>query len=139
MDPALSAELKAGHGIVGNANQGGYRQVTIIEQELWSDLMRRLNSTLSPSARRANLMISGFPLANSRGRCLRIGSCRIRILGETKPCERMDEALAGLKNAMVPNWSGGAYGQIMDDGCIAIGDRVSWELEDNDTAGNNLF
>ena len=32
MDPVLTAELIAGKGIVGNANQGGRRQVTIIEK-----------------------------------------------------------------------------------------------------------
>jgi MOSC domain-containing protein YiiM len=127
MDAADSAALVTSKGIVGNANQGGKRQVTIIEQEIWDDLMNQLGATLSPSERRANLMTSGIRLANSRGRILRVGACRIRIYGETRPCERMDEAFEGLRDAMRAGWGGGAYGEILDDGQINIGDEVCWE------------
>lgn len=127
MDAADSTALVAGKGLVGNANQGGKRQVTIIEQEVWEGLMNRLGSQLSPAARRANLMTSGIRLANSRGRVLRVGACRIRIYGETRPCERMDEAWEGLRDALRENWGGGAYGEVLDDGQIAVGDEVGWE------------
>jgi MOSC domain-containing protein YiiM len=126
MDPADKAELKAGRGIKGNANQGGKRQVTIIEQEKWEALMHDLTGSLPPSARRANLMVKGLDLAGSRGRVLRVGDCRIRIYGETKPCERMEEALTGLRQAMYASWNGGAFGEVLDDGQISVGDEVSW-------------
>lgn len=129
MDEADSVELVAGRGIRGNANQGGRRQVTIIEEERWRELMAQLDGSLSPAARRANLMASGIRLANSRGRILRIGNCRIRIFGETKPCERMDEALAGLRDAMRSDWGGGAFGEVLDDGQISVGDKVEWSEE----------
>jgi MOSC domain-containing protein YiiM len=127
MDFADSATVLAGKGIVGNANQGGRRQVTLIEQEVWDGLMAELGGSLPPSARRSNLMVQGIPLAYTLGRVLRIGPCRIRILGETKPCERMEEAMPGLRKAMYENWRGGAFGEVLDDGRIAVGDRVSWE------------
>src|SRR5262245_33669441 len=104
MDTIDSATLVAGRGLQGNANQGGRRQVTIIAQERWQELMQQLNADISPSARRANLMVKGIVLENSRGRVLRVGDCRIRIFGETRPCERMDEALEGLREAMKANW-----------------------------------
>ena len=126
MDAAGEAELVAGRGIVGTATQGGRRQVTIIEQEIWEDIMGRLGADLSPSARRANLMVSNLPLAESRGRVLRIGACRIRIFGETKPCNIMDEALDGLRDALRPNWGGGAFGEVIEGGAIAVGDAVAW-------------
>ena len=127
MDPVKTAEFVAGRGIVGNANQGGRRQVTIIEQEVWEKLMRQLGGDLPPSARRANLMVEDVRLAESRGRVLRVGPCRVRIFGETRPCERMDEALPGLRAAMQPAWGGGVFGEVLDDGQIAVGDRVFWE------------
>ena len=35
MDPAQKAAMVAGKGIVGNANQGGRRQVTIVSSKHW--------------------------------------------------------------------------------------------------------
>ena len=126
MDPAAEARLVAGRGIAGNADQGRRRQVTIIEREVWESIMRDLGGALDPSARRANLMVSGLGLADSRGRILRVGECRIRIFGETRPCRSMDEALPGLAGALRPDWGGGAFGEVLDDGSIRVGDRVAW-------------
>ena len=126
MDPVEQATLKAHRGLVGNANQGGKRQVTLIEQEMWQDVMAEMGSSLDPGARRANLMLTGIRLMNTRGRILQIGGCRIRIYGETRPCEVMDEALPGLKNALDKDWGGGAFGEVLDDGEIAIGNEVKW-------------
>jgi MOSC domain-containing protein YiiM len=126
MDPVGEAELIAGKGIVGNANQGGHRQVTIIEKEVWNKMMDHLDSDLPPTTRRANLLVEGIQLAETRGKTLRIGNCRIRIHGETIPCERMDEALPGLKDEMEPEWRGGAFGEVLDDGHVTVGDPVEW-------------
>lgn len=127
MDRVTSAKLLAGKGIVGNANQAGKRQVTIIEQEVWQNLMSQLNANLDPSTRRANLMVSGVSLSKTHNRILKIGNCRLRILGETRPCERMDEAFLGLREAMKPNWGGGAFAEVLNDEEIFVGDLVSWE------------
>jgi MOSC domain-containing protein YiiM len=129
MDPVSTAMLETGRGLVGNANQGGRRQVTIIERERWDAHMASLHAALDPAARRANLMVTGVPLASSRGRILRIGSSRIRIYGETKPCELMDAALPGLRATMYDNWGGGAFGEVLEGGRIAVGDVVTWESE----------
>jgi MOSC domain-containing protein YiiM len=128
MDSRDSAVLLAGHGLEGSADQGGKRQVTILEAERWAQMIAGLRSDLDPSARRANLLVEGIDLAESRGKVLRIAQCTIRILGETRPCERMDEALPGLRERMASPWYGGAYGQIVIGGSIAVGDAVAWVI-----------
>jgi MOSC domain-containing protein YiiM len=127
MDPLSRATLVTGRGLVGNADQGRRRQVTLIEREVWERLMVEVGGSISPAARRANLMVSGIELAESRDRVLRVGACRLRVGGETRPCERMDEALSGLREAMARNWGGGVFAQVLDDGEIALGDEVAWE------------
>jgi MOSC domain-containing protein YiiM len=130
MDLAEQATLVAGRGLAGNADQGRRRQVTIIEREVWARLMRDLRADVAPSARRANLMISGVSLAGRRNAVLLIGGCRVRVLGETRPCERMDEALPGLREAMKAGWGGGSFGEVLDDGEIAVGMMVRWVEND---------
>ena len=39
----------------------------------------------------------------------------------------MDEAQPGLRGALERPWAGGAYGEVLNDGEIAIGDSVSWD------------
>lgn len=126
MDPARAATTVAGRGLVGNANQGGRRQVTLLSREHWDEITAHLPSP-DPIVRRANVLLSGVDLRASLGRVLRIGDVRIRILGETRPCERMDDACLGLREAMSAPWGGGAYGEVLDDGEIRVGDQAAWE------------
>ncbi|HEU5163226.1 MAG TPA: sulfurase, partial [Thermoanaerobaculia bacterium] len=71
MDPASVANLVAGAGIAGNANQGGRRQVTVISEEAWSEALAELGVAVSPGARRANVLVRGIDLRESRGKILR--------------------------------------------------------------------
>jgi MOSC domain-containing protein YiiM len=127
MDPVGRATLVAGRGLAGNADQGGRRQVTLIARERWEELMRQLGAAVSPAARRANLMVSGVELAHSRDRILLIAGLRLRVAGETRPCERMDESLPGLRRAMREDWAGGVFAEVLEGGSIAVGDEVRWE------------
>jgi MOSC domain-containing protein YiiM len=127
MDAADEAELIAGSGIRGNADQGRRRQVTVIDGDAWQSMMAELGDSVAPSARRANLLISGVSLAETRGRVLRVGDCRLEIGGETRPCYRMDEALVGMQEAMRKDWRGGVFCVVLDDGVIRVGDPVILE------------
>jgi MOSC domain-containing protein YiiM len=125
MDPADRARVVAGKGIVGNANQGGKRQVTILSSKHWGKVTSALDDPPDPRIRRANLLVSDIEFNDdSRGKILKIGNVRIRIYSETRPCEQMEDAVPGLRRVMSAPWGGGAFGEVLDDGEIAVGDPV---------------
>ena len=126
MDRVLFAEAVPGRGLAGNANQGGKRQITLIDETRWADACRELGIDVDPSARRANVMLRGIDLLNSHGRSLRIGPAVVRIYNMTRPCEQMDDAQQGLRDALRPEWRAGAYGEIVEGGVIRIGDTAEW-------------
>jgi MOSC domain-containing protein YiiM len=126
MDPVDRADVDTERGIAGNADVGGRRTVTVIERERWDAVCAELGATLDPSLRRANVLVEGVVLEDSRGRLLGIGDVAIRIGGETKPCRLMDEQHPGLQDALGPHWGGGAYGTVERGGTIRVGDTVEW-------------
>ena len=126
MDPVVEARLIAGQGVAGSVDRSRRRQVTVLTREAWERCMAELEADLDPSARRANLLVSGVDLENTRGRVLQIGDVRLLIGGEVTPCERMDEAFTGLRAALRPSWRAGAFAQVLDDATIRIGDPVRW-------------
>lgn len=127
MDAVEAIVLDEGLGIRGNADQGGWRQVTVIEAEALDVLAERLGTDIPPVLRRANVMVRGVRLANCRGKRLHLGRCQIEMRGETVPCHRMDEAVPGLRDAMKEGWNGGAFGRVVVDGEVRIGDAVRLE------------
>ena len=100
MDAVSRADLRAGVGLVDNADKGGARQVTVISKERWAAVADALGATVDSVLRRANLLVSGIELRDTRGRVLRVGPCHLRIRGETRPCGRMDEAHGDLRDAL---------------------------------------
>ena len=126
MDPVETAELVAGSGIAGNANQGGRRQVTLLSRERWAEVEADLGAAIDPATRRANFLVSGLDLEETTGREIRIGGCRLRILGETRPCDLMDRFHPGLQEALQAHWGGGAYAEVVEGGTISIQDTAGW-------------
>jgi MOSC domain-containing protein YiiM len=126
MDAVPRARALAGRGLVGNADQGGRRQVTIIEQDAWDRLRAEVDARIEPVMRRANVLVSGITLRETRGRVLQLGHLRVRVLGETRPCEQMDAAVPGLRRALEPEWRGGVFGEVLDEGDLSVGDLARW-------------
>ena len=127
MDPVQEVRLVEGRGLDGNVDRSRQRQVTLLERELWERVTASLDGDADPSERRANLLVGGVSLAQTRGRVLRVGDARLEIGGETTPCERMDAVLPGLRAALAPDWGGGAYAQVMTGGVVRVGDPIAWE------------
>ncbi len=127
MDPVMEASAVAGSGLVGNANQGGKRQIALIAAEAWAAVCADLEAEIAPELRRANLLVSGLDLEDSRGRILCLGPCRLEIQGETRPCRLMEESYPGLQKALDPHWRGGVYGVVLEGGDFAKGDPAYWE------------
>ena len=118
MDAVPRADLRAGVGLVHNADQSGAQQVTVISKERWAAVADALGAMVDPVLRRANLLVSRIELRDTRGRTLRVGPCRIRIRGETH---------GGLRAALRSDWGSGAYARVVDGGEISVGDEVCWE------------
>ena len=127
MDPVGSANLIEGQGVAGSADRSRRRQVTVISREAWDECMGEIDADIDPSARRANLLVSGIQLVHTRNRVLRVGDARLLIGGEVTPCERMEEVHAGLQSAMRPEWRGGAFAQVLGGAIVQVGDTVEWE------------
>ena len=130
MDPRAEAMLVPNQGMTGSVGRSRRRQVTILSREGWEAAISTLGVAVDPSMRRANLLVSGIDLHDTRGRVLRVGDCRLIIGGETTPCERMDEASPGLQAALTPQWRGGVFAQVQKGGTVRVGDMVEWETGD---------
>ena len=119
-------ELSLERGLAGDfRGKPGKRQVTVLSDEAWLQACSEVGHTLSWLTRRANLLVRGVAFsAQDVGKVLCIGTVKLQITRETDPCQRMDDALPGLKNALAPDWRGGVCCRVLAPGQIRVGDNV---------------
>jgi MOSC domain-containing protein YiiM len=127
MDSVEEATVVADKGVAGSVDRSRRRQVTLLESEAWAACMAELGVDKDPAGRRANILLSGISLGRTRGRVLIIGDSQLTIGGELTPCERMDEVTPGLREALLPDWRGGVFAQVLTGGVIRVGDSVEWD------------
>jgi MOSC domain-containing protein YiiM len=130
LEELAAAEVSVASGIAGDSRgvKPG-RQVTVLFREGWDDACRELGVTLPWIARRANLYVEGLERPRRTGDTLRIGEIILAVTDETDPCNVMELAHRGLKNALTPDWRGGVCCNVIAGGAIRIGDSV--ELTQN--------
>jgi MOSC domain-containing protein YiiM len=112
-------------GIAGDHRRTpGARQVTVLTREGWEAACREVDAELPWTTRRANLFIDGVDLSRTRGAQLQIGEVVLEITGETRPCGFMENAQAGLRQALGLDWRGGVTCQVIAGGAVRVGDPV---------------
>lgn len=104
------------------------RQVTLIERGDWDAAMAEVGHSIGWQERRANLLVDGLDLPQTKGVRLRIGAdVVLEVTRETDPCERMEALADGLRAALTPDWRGGACAMVITGGEIAVGDEIRIE------------
>jgi MOSC domain-containing protein YiiM len=120
------ADVSVERGIAGD--QRGVkpgRQITVLFREGWDDACVELGVMLPWIARRANLYVEGLDRPRRIADRLRIGEIVLAVTDETNPCNLMELAHRGLRNALAPDWRGGVCCDVIAGGAIRIGDSVS--------------
>lgn len=118
------ALVEEGRGIVGDLPSSPKRAVTLLSAEQWEDVTGELGADLPWHTRRANVLVSCGSLAHLLGRTIEIGTARLEVLKETRPCELMDRQHEGLRRALERDCRGGVHGRVVRSGGFKVGDVV---------------
>lgn len=127
-----AAEISMGAGVAGDfRGRPGNRQVTVLSSRAWQAVCRDLGKEIPWTTRRANLLVDDMDLPQQVGDTISIGDVRLQVTMEVDPCFRMDEQVAGLKDALTPEWRGGVGCKVLAGGTVKIGDEVSLVADEN--------
>lgn len=102
-------------------------QISIISKSAWEAAMANLNPTREViwSERRANILVDGMEFNQTTGARITIGDVELEVTQETDPCEIMNKAYPGLKDALMPDWRGGCRTRVLKGGTIKLGDTIT--------------
>ena len=125
-----SIEITVEEGLKGDfRGKGGItrkRQVTVLSVQEWEKVCQELGMSLPWLTRRANLCVDGLTFGpEDVGKIICIGTTvELEITGETKPCERMNEAYFGLKDALSIEWRAGVTCRVRKGGTVYLNSCV---------------
>ncbi|MGE4299949.1 MAG: MOSC domain-containing protein [Desulfovibrionaceae bacterium] len=118
------AEIREGHGLVGDAHGGSERQVSLLAME-HIDTMRRDLPTLAPGAFAENLTTVGIALETLRiGTRLRAGSgCLLEITQIGKKCHNKCTIHKQVGYCIMP--TKGVFARVVAGGMVKKGDSIT--------------
>jgi len=101
-------------------------QVTLLSLKSWQQACDEAGKEIDWTERRANLLIDDFEFSELMiGQQVQVGQVLLEITKETDPCMRMEALQPGLKDALTPDWRGGARCKVLREGIISLGDSVT--------------
>ncbi len=146
---ATCIELRAGHGVVGDAHGGvtvqhrsrvardpsqpNLRQVHLIQGELLAELASQ-GQPVQPGQMGENITTTGLALLElTEGTVLRIGpEALVRITGLRNPCAQIEAFMPGLQAAVLGRTpdgelvrKAGVMGVVLTSGTVVPGDTVT--------------
>ncbi|WP_337660650.1 MOSC domain-containing protein [Anderseniella sp. Alg231-50] len=127
MQEVLSGSVTVAAGLEGDHKGTKFpkRQITVLALEAWRAAASDAGEPDLPwTARRANFLVQDVHLPRAAGGVLRVGDVLLEVTSQTVPCKRMDDALAGLRKALHPDWRGGITCRVLEGGHVALGDTV---------------
>jgi MOSC domain-containing protein YiiM len=124
MRETAQARATPGAGLEGHGRVSPRRGVTLLAIEDWRAATGELGVDLPWHTRRANVLVEGLRMPDLPGRTLRIGEVKLRVEGETEPCENMERAQRGLLAALTPGCRGGVHCRVLTGGVFCVGDAV---------------
>lgn len=121
------AEVLVGLGLANEPWHKNKRGVTLLSTSCWADACRELKTQLPWTLRRANVLIEGLNLPATVGKIIVIGSVRLLVHDETRPCGLMDQQHMGLRQALTPSLRGGVHAEVIAGGELRVGQSVRME------------
>lgn len=122
MEPQDSLTLVTDQGIEGDHTYGRMRHVTLVFADDWKAAGDELGKDVDPAGRRANVFVTGGNGLDYVGKTMRLGEARLVIKGETAPCDIMEKAAEGLRDALRPDGRAGVWGRVIEGGVVRPGD-----------------
>lgn len=124
MKELTECNVLPGRGLDCENRRAGKREVTLLSKQSWEQTCRELDVEIPWYIRRANFLIDGLDLAALIDREITIGPIRVKVHGETRPCDLMEKQQPGLLKTLVPDGRGGVFGQVLTCGIVRVGDSV---------------
>lgn len=122
--PVVQAELRANHGIVGDAHAGPWhRQVSLLGVDSVKKLQQKITLQLKAGDFAENILVEGMQVYSLPvGTKLRLGTalCRVTQIGKTCHMDCAIRKAAG--DCVMPRE--GIFVEVLEDGTVSPGDEI---------------